>query len=199
MQRTKAPSWRWNNWYISAFMETKNGTWKIKPAKKSSSVNHILQTYWLFKIPGWPFNKQVLPDFFNQQYHAYLTSEQQNMILNHTEREYLSYVAPIKWCSVVARVSFRNMIWNHSHCNPLGQCCTEKQLPFTHENQSLPRKRTTKTNNTMFWIIFKVGSSFLAYILPPILGPGNKSPGHKLPKLQIFGKDIVLISLEALN
>ena len=60
-------------------------------------------------------------------------------------------------------------------------------------------KRLNKTNNTMFWIIFKIGSSFLAYILPPILGSGNKSPGHTLSKLQIFGTAIILILLEVFN
>ena len=60
-------------------------------------------------------------------------------------------------------------------------------------------KRLNKTNNTTFWIIFKIGSSFLAYILPPILGSGNKSPGHTLSKLQIFGTAIILILLEVFN
>lgn len=50
----------------------------------------------------------------------------------------------------------------------------------------------------MFGIIFKVGSSFLAYILPLFLGSGNNSPGHKLLKLQFFGTKIVLILLEVL-
>ena len=183
----------------SAFVKTKNGNWKITPAKKSRSVNHILQTCcWLFKISGWPFNEQVLPDFFNQQYHALNLWTKKHDFESH--RKGISFL-----CG-----TFQMMFWRRKGVWATwyeiiviaihwGNVALKNNIPLSWK--PIPTtKRLNKTNNTMFCIIFKVGPSFLAYILPPILGSGNKkSPGHKLPKLQTFGTAIVLILLEALN
>ena len=93
-----------------------------------------------------------------------------------------------------------NMIWNHSHCNPPGQCCTENNFPLSWK--PIPITKKNNKNKQHHVLNNFQGRVFLSCLhFATNLGSGNKkkSPGHKLSKLQIFGKGIVLISLEALN